>query len=89
MGSDAGQLGYPLDGPGHVQRNGPVCRICHPRVQVAEYERRSFDAHQVRDRQPGFCYLIAQLTGPMAKAVKPSSCSGGSIPVMSIRSMRS
>jgi hypothetical protein len=33
---------------------GPVDRIRHPRVQVAEYERRSLDADQVRDLQPGF-----------------------------------
>jgi hypothetical protein len=43
--------------------NRPVYRISHP---------RSLDAHQPRDLQPGFCYLLPQLPGPAANAVSMS-----------------
>src|SRR5438067_1557342 len=67
MRPEADQFGYPLDGACHLQRHGPVDRIGHPRVQVAEYERRSLDADQVRDLQPGFGHLVPQLAGPVAE----------------------
>ena len=77
MRSEADQLGYPLDGPRHLQRDGPVDRIRHPRVQVIEDERRSLDADQVRDRQPGFGHLLPQLLRPVQK--------GGERPVVQRR----
>ena len=89
MRAEADQLGHPLDSPRYLQRDRPVYRIRHPRVQVAEYERRSLDAHQVHDLQPGFPDLLPQFRRPVAEGREPPSCSGGSIPVRSIWSMRS
>jgi hypothetical protein len=67
MRSEADQLGYPLDSPRYLQRDGPVYRIRHPRVQVAGYERRPLDAHQVHGLQAGFPDLLPQFPGPVAK----------------------
>src|ERR1700730_12668497 len=67
MRSEPDQLGYPLDSPRYLQRDGPVYRIRHPRVQVAEYERRSLDAHQVHDLETGFPDLLPQFPGQVTE----------------------
>jgi hypothetical protein len=46
-------------------------RIRHPRVQVAEDERRSLDAHEVHDLQPGFPHLLPQFRRPVAEGREP------------------
>jgi hypothetical protein len=61
VGPDAGQFGNPFQGTGPVEDDGAVGRIGHPGIQVGEHDRRSFDADQVADVEPGFGQFGAQI----------------------------
>ena len=87
VGPDSEEARSGLDGPEGVEEQGPLLRIVHPFVDIAERtERDALDHNQRLEHQSGAPDLLSELFRRVGVPVELASWTGGSTPVRSISS---
>jgi hypothetical protein len=77
MGSDPEELGNALKGAGGFQDHAALFIVIEPFGQIAQQERRAFDAGHADGLESGSGQLRAQLARPVRVAAERPGSSGG------------